>query len=110
MISKVVPCFEGHHRSCRRDICVCVGGGRDLTWLEVAKQGLPENMAFELRAEGPAGAHGMKAKLGERHTLRRGNRMCKGPEQMPESQDRWDPESVAEMRQGLCHAGSRRFL
>lgn len=86
------------------------GDGGDLTWSEVAKKGLPENMAFELRVKGPAGAHGMKARLGERHALRRGNRMCKSPEQMPESQDRWDPERVAEMRQWLCHAGSRRLL
>lgn len=52
-----------------------LGDSRDLTWSEVAKEGLPENMAFELRAEGPARVHGMNARLGERHVLRRGNRM-----------------------------------
>lgn len=85
------------------------GASRDRNLLGAVKKGLPEDMALELRAEGPAGPHGVKAGLG-RHALRRGNRLYEGPEQMQKSQSRWGPERMPGMRQGLRHAGSRRFL
>ena len=51
----------------------------------------------------------MKAGLGGGTPQEDGNRICKGSEHMQESQYGWGPETVAGMRQGLCHAGPRRF-
>lgn len=66
-------------------MCVWWGrGGRDLTSSGAVKNSLPEDVALELRAEG-SGAHRVKVGL-RGHALRRGDRMCKGPEQMQESQ------------------------
>lgn len=109
MISWMGPCFEGLHRSWYGDDCISVwwGKGRDPTWSGAVKNHLPEDIALELRAEEPAGVHRVKAGWGG--ALRRRDRMSKGPVQTQEGQYRWDLETAAGKRQGLCHAGPWGF-
>lgn len=80
-------------------MCECVRGAQRSDLIQAVRKGLPEDAALEMRAEGPAGPHGVRLGWG-RHALR-GNRMykCRKPVQVGPREGDWD-----ETR--LCHAGS----